>query len=59
MTSGAHRLSEQENDDGQEERLGKLSMFQITMIKHAMKCEHTKKSSDQRNTEIFVKSPAP
>ncbi|KAF8529826.1 williams-Beuren syndrome critical region protein 20 copy A [Gautieria morchelliformis] len=28
---------DQENDDAQEARLGKLSTFQVTMIKHAMK----------------------
>ena len=37
---------EQEDDDKQEERLAKLSTFQVTMIRHAMKCKHTEAKSE-------------
>lgn len=37
---------EQEDDDKQEERLAKLSTFQVAMIRHAMKCKHTEAKSE-------------
>ena len=35
----ARKRIEEEENAGQEERLTKLSNFQLTMIRHAMKCK--------------------